>query len=677
MNELEQLQEIFLEETSEYVTELNETLLALEQNKNDPDLLQTLFRIMHTLKSSAAAMGYKALSQLSHKSESLLQKVRDENLELTSTMLDILFKVADQVNALIKDLNNGEKKDYNYDDILTTIENLDSNSKKTKKTKKKKETKTATNGKPDSFLTKKEEKQIQQAQDKGESAYLLEVEIDEREPMMWLRAELLLNNITKIGTLIGLRPNKEKFLLPDFDGKFTVIICSSSDEQSIIQNIKIDLLKKLEIKPLKISSDTPKKQTINKKIIKKQYDTSLGKNTIRVSIDKLNELMNLSGELVVATSGLRLLEKKLADANLQGNLVSDITAMNDKVSNLIFELQSRVMQIRMVPVSQLFLKFHRIIRDIAKEEKKKIKLVLSGEETELDKNLIDSISEAMMHLVRNAIDHGIETPSARTQKGKSEEGTILMSATQTGNHIVLTVRDDGEGINLNSIKQKAIQKGLLTKEKADDLTKEELIDYLFEPGFSTSDEVTSISGRGVGLDVVKSVLESMSGTIEVHSELHQFTEFRIMLPLTLASTSVILVQENQQLFAIPIKDIEETIKIDVEKIQTVEGSPVIQLRDEVLPLIYLSNIFNIFHKADYEKLSIVVVKVRGKKMGLVVAQILRKEEIVLKSLSESYKAIQGIAGGSVLGDGSIVLVLDTLPLWDLMKKTQSSITKGT
>ena len=673
MNELEQLQEIFLEETSEYVTELNETLLALEQNKSNPDLLQTLFRIMHTLKSSAAAMGYQALSQLAHKTESLLQKVRDENLELTSRMIDILFKVADQVNALIKDLNNKEKKDYNYNDILTAIENLDSNSKKTKKQKK---TKTTAKEKSDSFLTKKEETQIQQTQKNGELPYLLEVEIDEREPMKWLRAELLLNNITKIGTLIGLRPNKEKFLLPNFDGKFTVIMSSASDGLTIIQKIKIDLLKKIEIKPLKTTNDKNQKQKISKNPIKKQYDTSLGKNSIRVAIDKLNELMNLSGELVVATSGLRLLEKKLSDAKVKGNLVSDITAMNDKVSNLIFELQSRVMQIRMVPVSQLFLKFHRIIRDIAKEEKKKIKLVLSGEETELDKNVIDSISDAMMHLVRNAIDHGIESPSARTKKGKSEEGTILMSATQTGNHIVLTIRDDGEGINLNSIKEKILQKRLLSKEKTNDLTKEALIDYLFEPGFSTSDEVTSISGRGVGLDIVKSVLESMSGTIEVNSELHQFTEFTIMLPLTLASTSVILVQEEQQLFAIPIKDIEESIKINVDKIQTVEGAPFIQMRNEVLPLIYLSDIFKFSHKADHKKLSIVVVKVRGKKMGLVVDQILRKEEIVLKSLSENYDTVQGIAGGSVLGDGSIVLVIDTLPLWELMKKTQSLITKG-
>jgi len=673
MNELEQLQEIFLEETSEYVTELNETLLALEQKKSDPDLLQILFRIMHTLKSSAAAMGYQALSQLAHKTESFLQKVRDENLELTSIMIDILFKVADQVNALIKDLNNKEKKDYNYNDILTAIENLDSNSKKTKKQKK---TKTTAKEKSDSFLTKKEETQIQQTQKNGELPYLLEVEIDEREPMKWLRAELLLNNITKIGTLIGLRPNKEKFLLPNFDGKFTVIMSSASDGLTIIQKIKIDLLKKIEIKPLKTTNDKNQKQKISKNPIKKQYDTSLGKNSIRVAIDKLNELMNLSGELVVATSGLRLLEKKLSDAKVKGNLVSDITAMNDKVSNLIFELQSRVMQIRMVPVSQLFLKFHRIIRDIAKEEKKKIKLVLSGEETELDKNVIDSISEAMMHLVRNAIDHGIESPSARTKKGKSEEGTILMSATQTGNHIVLTIRDDGEGINLNSIKEKILQKRLLSKEKTNDLTKEALIDYLFEPGFSTSDEVTSISGRGVGLDIVKSVLESMSGTIEVNSELHQFTEFTIMLPLTLASTSVILVQEEQQLFAIPIKDIEESIKINVDKIQTVEGAPFIQMRNEVLPLIYLSDIFKFSHKADHKKLSIVVVKVRGKKMGLVVDQILRKEEIVLKSLSENYDTVQGIAGGSVLGDGSIVLVIDTLPLWELMKKTQSLITKG-
>ena len=393
--------------------------------------------------------------------------------------------------------------------------------------------------------------------------------------------------------------------------------------------------------------------------------------------------MHLIGELVISNSGLKIVEETIANRFKDQKTNTELSSVTDKLINISSELQNSIMKTRMLPISSIFNQFNRIVRDLSKKENKNIELIIEGGDTEMDKKVIDSIGDPLMHLVRNSIDHGIEIPTDRKKNKKSPQGTIILSAAQSGNHIVLSITDDGKGIDIERVKEKAVKKGFITRHAAEDITRQQLLNLIFEPGFSTSEKVSSVSGRGVGLDVVKSTVGKLNGTVEIETKKGSGTEFIITLPLTLAITSVIMIRVEGDNYAIPITEIEETLRLNNDEIQTLQGIKAIKLRDEVLPIINLDSIFNKTKLTQIEelekekKLSVVVVSYRGKKTGLIVDKVIGKQEIVLKPLEEHYQSLEGLSGAAILGDGKILLIIDVAGVINIIKDTSEKLVEIT
>ncbi len=720
---MKEYKELFLEEAEEYIIALNDSLIALEKEKNSRELIDNIFRVAHTIKSSAAAVGYNDLSKLSHKAEDLMQQIRSGEKIVTTPIVDALFEVFDIIKEYVECVKNDEKIEIDIDGMIKKLVNIisKSNIKDIKSSKKKKKDKTANEKQKEISieLNEYEQKLIEQAEKQGNETYLLNIEVDPREQLKWLRAELLINNIKKISEIVKIMPDKEEFISNDFNGLFSVIIVTKEDQDNISNKIRIDLIKDIIVKPFKIADAVNKKEgkksgqskkkgkankIEDKKSMEKEQEIQTGNeteeqpplgpggendkkhqitgsgDTIRVPVKKLDELMHLIGELVITNSGLKILEQKVADLYKDNIISSDMSSVTDKLINISSELQNSIMKTRMLPISNIFVQFSRIIRDIAKDEKKEIELIINGADTELDKKLIDLIGDPLMHLVRNSVDHGIEHPADRIKKGKAPKGTIILSASQSGNHILLSIKDNGKGIDVDKIKEKAVSKGFSTKSALNEMDEKQILNFIFEPGFSTSDKVSTVSGRGVGLDVVKTVVGKLSGTVEVETEVGKGTEFIITLPLTLAITSVIMINSNNNTYAIPISDIEETIKVKMQDIQSIQGVKAIKLRNTILPLVNLNNVFenksnigDIGNLDDNKSLSVVVAVYRKRKLGLIVDRVIGKQEIVLKSLEEHYQVIEGLSGAAILGDGKIILVVDILGVLNLIRKLEKEI----
>ncbi len=712
-NMMDEYKKLFLEEADEYIIALNDSLIALEKDKNNKDLIDNIFRVAHTLKSSAAAVGYDDLSKLSHKAEDLMQGIRSHDMDITETIVDALFEVFDIIKEYVQCIKDDKKIDININKTIKKLEKIKNSSDKEGK----EETDTGENKQFEKIvLTEYEKKVIEQETGKGKNSYILNIEIDPRETLKWLRADLLISNIKKISELVKIHPEKEKFISHDFTGFFSVVITTAEDKDNIPGKIMIDLIKNIEVEPISAAdiNDTQKEESQKQKAsnkaengkktkkIKKGRAKKLKKtegikeisdddpdniitdqtnknqitasgDIIRVPVKKLDNLMHLIGELVIANSGLKIVENIISEKYKDTAISSEMSSVTDKMIIISSELQNSIMKTRMLPIANIFNQFNRIVRDLGKEEGKDINLIIKGGDTELDKKVIDSIGDPLMHLVRNSVDHGIELPAERKKKGKPPNGTIILEASQSGNHIIISIKDDGKGIDIEKVKNKAIKNGLFNKKTINDLTNEQLLKLIYEAGFSTSDKISAVSGRGVGLDVVKNVIGKLSGTVDINTKPGKGTEFIITLPLTLAITSVIMIEVEGDLYAIPITDIEETRRITRKETQTIQGIKAMKLRDEVLPIVDLNYVFgnsdNIeeIEFNDNQKQPVVVVFHRKRKTGLIVNKVIGKQEIVLKPLEEHYQSLEGLSGAAILGDGRIVLVIDVIGILNIIQ----------
>lgn len=659
----------FLEETEEHLEKLNGDLIAFEKNPHDTHLIDNIFRIMHTLKSSAAAVGMESLSEFAHKTEDLIQQFRSGTLKVNEDVIDTLFTVFDQFKSYIELAWEDRETEINFTPLIQRIHTFYQKEEKTKAIHPKKMIE------EDTFTLSTQEKRLIRKENRR--LFLVHIQIDSAEQMKWLRAELILNHMNKIGKIIRIIPEKAYFQSNQFTGHFSVVLTTGLKSAEVKKAITIDLVKMIRIDRI-TNIDSPithhvkyspvRSDTISPNIQKSDSNSSgrrmTAENSIRVPIKKLDDLMHLVGELVVANSGLKLLEKRMNESFKNESLVHEMNALNDKLIKVSADLQKSVLTTRMLPVDTIFNQYIRVVRDLSKKENKDIDLIIMGRETEVDKKVIDAMHDPLTHLIRNAVDHGIETPEERIRNNKPQRARIELSAQQAGNHILITIKDDGRGIDLEKVKNRAIQQGFISSDMAQTITKNELLNILFQQGFSTSDKVSSMSGRGVGLDVVSNMVNRLNGSVNVQTSIGKGTEFEIILPLTLTIITVIVAESNGHRYGIPVNDIRKSIKIPEKDIENRECVCALNLGNRVIPVIGINDVLDNGQsqlKVDKHGLvPIIVISYAEKEVGLIVDRILGKQEIVLKSLEKNYRSIQGLSGAAILGDGSIILVIDTL-----------------
>lgn len=691
--DVSQYLEIFLDETNEHLQNLNTQILELESDPENMDNINEIFRAAHSLKGMAGTMGYKRMQNLTHDMENVFSEVRNGNIKVTPEMIDVLFQCLDALEEYKNNIQETSDEGTNDNENLIKALNDILNGSKTEQAQPEKEEKaaapvaesTGTGAEKwnDIAFDDSQIRVIKEAMKQGKNIYGINVVVQDSCILKAARAFLVFKAVEEKGEIIVSVPSAQDVEDEKFDKDFTLIILSdyslddvikAAESVSEIAQVTGAVLelektrnyhpeeetqepaqeKKEEVAETKTETKKEeKKPAAAKAPEKKQVSKPVVNRTVRVDIEKLDSLMNLVSELIIAKNSL-----VAASSNDQGNN----TAFNEQIEyleNVTTNLHESVMKVRMVPIESVVVKFPRMIRDLSKKLDKKMELYMTGEETELDRTVVDEIGDPLMHLLRNSADHGLESAEVRAQRGKPEQGSIFLDAYQDGNNVVIEVRDDGNGIDVEAVKNKAIERNLVTVEQAANMSEKDIINLLFQPGFSTSEKVTDVSGRGVGLDVVKSKIESLSGEVEVKSKWGEGSTWTIRLPLTLAIIQALMVVVGGEKYAISLGSIQTIEDISPKDIKLVENKEVINLRGTVIPLIRLTEVLDVESTRSTEDNLIVVIVKKGDKMaGLVIDELIGQQEIVIKSLGKYIKQCKFISGATILGDGEVALILD-------------------
>jgi len=643
MDEILELLDDFLVEAFEMIEEMDQDLIELENNPDDLELLNKIFRVAHTIKGSGSFLNFDKLTHLTHHMEAVLDKARKGELKITPEIMDVILESIDAMKAIleyIRDYKSDESPDVDIEPIVKKLDAI-------------------VNGNFGSGETEQEEEKSSVNLDEISIENVDELDLDSLPPEE-LDAILnkLVEEVNKEEPSENEEAKKEEETKKEEEAKEQKP--EKADEKPVVKEEKKEVAK-AEKKDLQ--------QT--KKDIKKHI-ASVKEQTIRVDVKRLDQLMNLIGELVLAKNRLIKIYNDVEERYEGEKFLEELNQVVSSISIVTTDLQIAVMKTRMLPIGKVFNKFPRLVRDLARELGKKVKLIIEGEDTELDKSIIEEIGDPLVHMIRNAVDHGIEPPEERIKKGKPEEGTIWLKAYNEGNMIVIEIKDDGRGMDPEKLKQKAIEKGIITPQEAENMSDKEAFMLIFKPGFSTAEKVTNVSGRGVGMDVVKTNIEQLNGIIEVDSIPDKGTTIKLKIPLTLAIIQALLVASQEDLFAVPLSNVIETVRIVEEDIYTIEGKSVLKLRNEVLPLVNMADIFEIEKILEPEKyLYVVILGLGASKIGLIVDRFIGQEEIVIKSLGEFLKGLPGIAGATIRGDGRVTLIVDVASLMKLAKETHN------
>lgn len=691
--DMNQYLDMFIEEAKEHLQAINDHLLHFEKEPNNISIVNEIFRSAHTLKGMAATMGYEDLASLTHEMENVLDLVRNQKMQVNSEIIDIIFKSVDALESMVVSIiENGDGK-LDVTDIVAQLAAAVKGDLKepTPKVKTEKETEIQVEGSQPTDLTKTlkldqfELTVLQQSTESGYQVYQIKVSIRPDCVLKAVRAYMVFDLLEKNGEVIKSTPSVEDIEEEKFDLSFEVIFVSQEEADYLKKVIlKVSEIGTVTVETIDVSqlgnkterskegSDLTESGAARETAValvesisldeevterdQKSDDTPTSQNrnvnrTIRVSIDRLDVLMNLFSELVIDRGRLEQISNELKHNELEETV--------EHMSRISGDLQSLILTMRMVPIEQVFNRFPRMVRGLAKDLNKKVDLQIIGAETELDRTVIDEIGDPLVHILRNAIDHGLETTTDRVKAGKPETGTIILEAFHSGNHIFIEIVDDGHGINRDKILNIAINKDIVSKERGKELTDQEVYQLLFASGFSTAEVISDISGRGVGLDVVKNKIESLSGSVTVHSELGKGTKFSIQLPLTLSIISSMLVQIENQKYAIPLTSIIETAVFKKERIMAAHRQKVIDFRGKVVPLVSLKGVFEIDAEDDNDDVVSVVIVRKGDKMaGLIVDSFIGQQEVVLKSLGNYLINVFAISGATILGDGQVALIID-------------------
>lgn len=689
--DVSQYLEIFLDETNEHLQSLNTQILDLESDPENMDTINEIFRAAHSLKGMAGTMGYKRMQNLTHDMENVFSEVRNGNIKVRPDMIDVLFQCLDALQEYTNNIqNNADEGTNDNEPIIKALNAIINNGKAEDKPKEEVRAVAEESVRGEKWndipLDDSQVNVIKEAKKQGKNVCGINVVVQENCILKAARAFLVFKAVEEKGEIIISEPSTQDIEDEKFDKDFTLIVLAESSLDDIIKaaaNVSeiagvtgayIELENNKNYHPEEEVKENAEHEEENAqtaapasapaaekpkaapaaKANEKKSGKPIVNRTVRVDIEKLDGLMNLVSELIIA-------KNSLVSATAQSGQ-SDNQAFNEQIEYLesvTTNIHESVMKVRMVPIESVVAKFPRMIRDLSKTLDKKLELYMTGEETELDRTVVDEIGDPLMHLLRNSADHGIESAELRAQRGKPAVGSIFLDAYQDGNNVVIEVRDDGNGIDVEAVKNKAIERGNITPEQAANMTDKEIINLLFLPSFSTAKKVTDVSGRGVGLDVVRSKIESLSGEVEVKSELGVGSTWTIRLPLTLAIIQALMVVVGGEKYAISLGSIETIETIEPEDVKLVQNEEVIHLRGAVIPLIRLSEVLDVEStKSANDSLVVVIVKKGDRMAGLVVDELIGQQEIVIKSLGKYIKQCKFISGATILGDGEVALILD-------------------
>ncbi len=696
--DVSQYLEIFIDESKEHLQSLSDQLMILEKEPDNSDTINEIFRAAHSLKGMAGTMGYKRMQNLTHDMENVFSEVRNGNMKVNSSLVDVLFQCLDALEEYVSNIQETQDEGTNDNEPIIKALNefiasegrddapaeQEASSQSTEE-----EAKLENNGKI--VLADFEKNAVNEALKKQLHVYEIRVCVDENCILKAARAFLVFKNLEGHGDIIKSEPSVQDIEDEKFDFDFHIVIITEESFEDITKIIKsvseIKDASGYEITtPFAEAKDEQheeakesEEQTIAEQKEKKEESKTAGSasgkpaaqtkpvasgngnakakpvgHTVRVDIEKLDVLMNLVSELIIAKNGL------VASSNEEeGGVNQSFNEQIEYLERVTTNLHESVMKVRMMPIESVVSKFPRMIRDLSKKLNKKMELYMSGEDTELDRTVIDEIGDPLMHLLRNSADHGLESAEVRRERGKSEVGSIFLDAYQDGNNVVIEVRDDGNGIDVENVKNKAVSKGTITEEQAAVMTDKDVIDLLFKPSFSTADKVTDVSGRGVGLDVVKSKIEALGGDVEVKTVYGEGSTFIIRLPLTLAIIQALMVKLGDEKYAISLGSIQTIEDIPVSDIKYVHAKEVIHLRGNVIPIIRLRELLDVpGEQPEQENITVVIVSKGDKQAGLVVDSLIGQMEIVIKSLGKYININKMISGATILGDGSVALIID-------------------
>ena len=701
--DVSQYLEIFIDETSEHLQNLSDCIMELEKDPENMDTINEIFRAAHSLKGMAGTMGFKRMQRLTHDMENVFQEVRSEKVKVTSSMIDLLFKCLDAIEGYLDNVK--ASSDEGTEDNELIIKELNdfiaaedgAAAAPAQAEPKKEEAPAQTAGGDDKKyfefgLSESEKDKIKQAEEGGAHIYGMTIYIQKECLLKAARAFLVFKAVEEFGEILVYNPSSQDIEDEKFDCDFSIFIASDEPYEKVAEAAKsvseIDKVVGEEVKyetlaakqekaeadaaAAEKSQDAPaeaapaqeqpqaqaakpaaktqssgnKKQTVAKPVTNR---------TVRVDIEKLDALMNQVSELIIAKNSLVSISSTDSGDFQNQSFHEQIEYLERITTNL----HESVMKVRMVPIESVVAKFPRMIRDLSRKLDKKMELYMTGEDTELDRTVVDQIGDPLQHLLRNSADHGLEDNATRIAKGKPEVGSIFLNAFQEGNNVIIQVGDDGNGIDVEAVRNKAIERGVITEEQAETMSQKEIINLLFLPSFSMAKKITDISGRGVGLDVVKSNIEALGGDVEVKTELGVGTTFTVRLPLTLAIIQALMVEIRDEKYAIALGSISNIEDIPVKDIKYVEAQEVIHLRGKVIPLIRMDQVLDIEPKEEEpESLTVVIVQKGENLAGLVVDNLIGQQEIVIKSLGKYINNNKIISGATILGDGEVALILD-------------------
>ena len=693
--DVSQYLEIFIDETNEHLQNLSDCIMTLEKEPDNKDTINEVYRAAHSLKGMAGTMGFKRMQHLTHDMEDVFQEVRSDKIRVNSKMIDILFDCLDALDKYLENIK--ETSDEGTEDNEAIIKELNdfiaqSEGKETASSVEATEVKETPmqeeDGSTKKFmeieLTNSEKEAIKNAEESGKHVYGFTVYIHQDCLLKAARAFLVFKAVEDFGEIIVYRPSSQDIEDEKFELDFSFFLASEEALDKIIaaakavseidtvlaEEVKSDMLEKKEKmalvaeKPAAVQETAEAKPAAAENTAKKTQSATAKKTTsnkpvtsrtVRVDIEKLDALMNQVSELIIAKNSLVSISTT-EGGNFENQTFHEQIEYLERITTSLHE---SVMKVRMVPIESVVNKFPRMIRDLSRKLNKSMELYMSGEDTELDRTVVDQIGDPLQHLLRNSADHGLESAEVRKERGKPEKGAIYLNAFQEGNNVIIEVSDDGNGIDTEKVKEKAVERGVITPEQAENMSQKEVINLLFIPSFSMAKQITDISGRGVGLDVVRSNIEALGGDVEVSSTLGEGSKFTVRLPLTLAIIQALMVEIRQEKYAIALGSIQNIEDIPVKDIRYVEAKEVIHLRGMVIPLIRMDKILDIEPlEEDPESLTVVIVKKGDKYAGLVVDNLIGQQEIVIKSLGKFIKNNKMISGATILGDGEVALILD-------------------
>lgn len=684
--DMNQYLSMFIDESNDHLQSLNENMLALENNPDDISIVQVIFRSAHTLKGMAATMGFEDLSSLTHQMENVLDLVRNDKLKMQEFIFDTLFKSLDALQSMVQDITQGGEGKADVSAIVASLQSIvrgDFEGGGNAASKPAVAEAAAASGTSAIQLDEYQHSVLEQSISEGHQVQYIEVAIREDCQLKAARAYLVFDLLERYGEIVKSSPSVQDIEQEKFDRSFSLYYITQKEAaeiQSMIMNLsEIDTVQAAALDHETLAQLTsgaketaaaaaapaqaakaaaaepaakPAAPADNKNAARAGGGAPAPSRTIRVDIDRLDVLMNLLSELLIDRSRLEQLAEEVKR--------TDLTETVEHMSRVGSDLQNIVLKLRMVPIDTVFNRFPRMVRDLAKSLDKKIDLVIVGAETELDRTVIDEIGDPLVHLLRNAVDHGVESTAERIAAGKPETGTVQLRAFHSGNHVFIEIEDDGHGIDRQKIAQKAVKNGVIKESDAASMSDEQVYMLLFAPGFSTAEVISDISGRGVGLDVVKSKIESLSGVVSVESKLGSGTKFSVQLPLTLSIISAMLIKVGTEKYAIPLSSIVETGLVKQDQVREVHGYTMVPYRDTHIPLMSLAKLFDIpgFSESEEEETEIVVIRKGERMAALTVEDFIGQSEIVIKNLGKYLPSVQGVAGATILGDGQVALIID-------------------